>query len=1130
MSSPFQQSLVFEQHLRRRLGLTGAWSPTNPNEHPLVTALKAQEGAPWGAQSPFLAALLAQRDNGVDADLPDALLTRIDGELVEITRRLGVERWLYFQYLSMLFAAVALELLYADRPKLLEALNVDILRHNRKLKGAAGAGRGKKSETGALPPLTERGLMRLCCWQATGSGKTLLLHAHRLLAERAARRYAAKNKADHPLALDLQPAERVILLAPSQSLLDQHVQEAALLGVSVRPYQPGLSLGLRLVREQELVGLTIHQLTAPGAKATENKVPPEMFEGRNLVLVDEGHRGSSKEDGQWRQIREALGRDGLTLEYSATFEQAANNATGLFGAYAASVFFDYSYARFYRDGYGKHHRVLNLTDAADGGEAEAYFDYMTAAITAFYQQLYVFERDEAEMARYGVARPLLLFAGRTVLGVDKDDASGEAPEQTDVVKVLRFFMELLAGDAVALRVLGDVLAGRANLLTRRNEDLFRTWFPELPSRDAATVHADLLRRVFRATKPGRLVLDLLTHKDAQGEVGLRVEGGEPFGVINVGDPAGLVRRLEATGGAERVIVRRDPLAPSLFKQLKRDDCALTMLVGSKKFAEGWSSWRVSQIGLLNIGRGVGTQVIQLFGRGVRLRGKDGSLKRTSPGWDAGDLSGDPTQSRLRVVETLNVFAVNGTYLQQFKDAIHELGIDTPEPDAPEAQYTFTLRVSRQRDHAGLRVPVEPDAEAFARLVDLSLDPAPPIPLSPPIPLGLEPPQNVPQVTLDYTPRVEQAEEVRAEVQERRATLELLMALVDHDAIHRRLVALKSSPDERSRLPANLALPARVIDSTGKRIPLSMAILRERQEHFTVRLPPRYIDPAEVADLSKRALWQELAETLVITYAIKLVEHVRRRWSTHNSTLSTLDAVSPKVLDGAVFDGYSAEKAAWSVTVPETWRAEADAWAKRIQRAIRDQAEGSLQLRDSGTFAHTSGPSLYYPLVSQTMKSQEVNVRPVALNVGEHDLVALLTGWLNKPAGRAWLGDGEVMLLRNIAKSGFGFFVGEGFYPDFLLWVRRGERQWLTFIDPKGLLNLAGEADGKVQLYADLACVEARLGGGKTFFDSWLWSVTSREDVKKAAFQQPLEALHIVFAQDGEGALETMLARCHASKV
>src|SRR5690606_41365579 len=61
-------------------------------------------------------------------------------------------------------------------------------------------------------------------------------------------------------------------------------------------------------------------------------------------------------------------------------------------------------------------------------------------------------------------------------------------------------------------------------------------------------------------------------------------------------------------------------AGSLFHELDKPHSAINVLIGSKKFTEGWSSWRVSTMGLMNVGRSEGAQIIQLFGRGVRLKG------------------------------------------------------------------------------------------------------------------------------------------------------------------------------------------------------------------------------------------------------------------------------------------------------------------------------------------------------------------------------------------------------------------------------------------------------------------------------------------------------------------------------
>jgi len=80
---------------------------------------------------------------------------------------------------------------------------------------------------------------------------------------------------------------------------------------------------------------------------------------------------------------------------------------------------------------------------------------------------------------------------------------------------------------------------------------------------------------------------------------------------------------------------------------------------------------VSTMGLLNMGKGEGSQIIQLFGRGVRLKGKDYSLKRSTP-------SQRPKGADLERLETLNIFGVNAGYMATFKDYLKEEGVTTPD--------------------------------------------------------------------------------------------------------------------------------------------------------------------------------------------------------------------------------------------------------------------------------------------------------------------------------------------------------------------------------------------------------------------------------------------------------------------
>jgi len=55
---------------------------------------------------------------------------------------------------------------------------------------------------------------------------------------------------------------------------------------------------------------------------------------------------------------------------------------------------------------------------------------------------------------------------------------------------------------------------------------------------------------------------------------------------------------------------------------------------------------------------------------------------------------------------------------------------------------------------------------------------------------------------------------------------------------------------------------------------------------------------------------------------------------------------------------------------------------------------------------------------------------------------------------------EIFLLRNLSLRGVKFFQTSGYYPDFILWRKKKDRQTVVFIDPKGIRHVEDE---KVQL-------------------------------------------------------------------
>ena len=156
----------------------------------------------------------------------------------------------------------------------------------------------------------------------------------------------------------------------------------------------------------------------------------------------------------------------------------------------------------------------------------------------------------------------------------------------------------------------------------------------------------------------------------------------------------------------------DAISGSLFRDVDGADSQVNVLIGAKKFIEGWSSWRVSNMGLLNIGKSEGSQIIQLFGRGVRLKGLDFSLKRSS---FVGSLEYHP--ERIDLLETLNFFAVEANYMVEFRKYLEREGVD---PGGYE-EIPFPIHREDALIGEGLYVPAVPDGSEFSENSRIVLD-------------------------------------------------------------------------------------------------------------------------------------------------------------------------------------------------------------------------------------------------------------------------------------------------------------------------------------------------------------------------------------------------------------------------
>ena len=584
----------------------------------------------------------------------------------------------YFQYLAALYTEIFLDRCFNRRQQLLADLNAFVQQRNdAKLPGEP-----------LDEPLTAADLTKLAYWMATGSGKTLILH----LNYHQFRHY---NK---------EPLDNVLLITPNEGLSEQHLAELDASGISARRFDLNHS-SLRTSGKDVVQVIEITKLVEE-KRGGGMSVPVEAFEGHNLIFVDEGHKGSGGE--AWRGYRDALGATGFTFEYSATFGQALSAARNdpLTAEYGKAILFDYSYRYFYGDGYGKDFRILNLKEETREDQTET---LLLGNLLSFYEQQRVFEEQSQALRPYNLEKPLWVFVGSTVNAV----YTRNRQKRSDVLTVVRFLHHMLANRrGWVVKTIQKLLDGKTGLVTPEGQDLFLGRFRHLRETGLSpqVLYEDILVRMFHAPAGGGL--HLCDIRGSAGELGLKAGGADDyFGLIYIGDTAAFKKLVEEdTAG---IMLEEDALSSSLFEDINRPDSRIHLLIGAKKFMEGWNSWRVSNMGLLNIGRQEGSQIIQLFGRGVRLRGKGFTLKRSAA------LDG-PHPAHVRLLETLNIFAVRANYMAQFRDYLEREGVET----AVEIELPLFIWANEQFLQRGLVVPRAPEGRDFAAETELLLEPDP----------------------------------------------------------------------------------------------------------------------------------------------------------------------------------------------------------------------------------------------------------------------------------------------------------------------------------------------------------------------------------------------------------------------
>ena len=141
-------------------------------------------------------------------------------------------------------------------------------------------------------------------------------------------------------------------------------------------------------------------------------------------------------------------------------------------------------------------------------------------------------------------------------------------------------------------------------------------------------------------------------------------------------------------------------------------------------------------------------------------------------------------------------------------------------------------------------------------------------------------------------------------------------------------------------------------------------------------------------------------------------------------------------------------------------------------ALKEAEFNKLEFKLSDMRSISFVRHLYQPLMYAS--SSIVEVKPVVLeNVGERQFVLDLKKHCE--ANPVFFDKKELYLLRNMSRGrGIGFFEAGNFHPDFIMWLLDGERQFISFVDPKGLRNVKGINDPKVEFYRTIKQLEDNL--------------------------------------------------------
>jgi hypothetical protein len=217
-------------------------------------------------------------------------------------------------------------------------------------------------------------------------------------------------------------------------------------------------------------------------------------------------------------------------------------------------------------------------------------------------------------------------------------------------------------------------------------------------------------------------------------------------------------------------------------------------------------------------------------------------------------------------------------------------------------------------------------------------------------------------------------------------------------------------------------------------------IMQNDDWYAISIPEKDL---EISSFDRVFMWEEIAISLLKLYTEKFYLSIKNKFLSRHIEVSILE------------DNHQNFTGEYIVQVEES---ETDiirnvlAFKEKVINSVNLDLDFEIYKKSFIGFDNEN--HLYYPLIymNDKMFKETVKVFPIQLNDGEKEFVNDLKQYYK--SNKDYFKNKKVYLLRNQSKTGIGFLTEtKNFYPDFILWQVIGDKQYISFIDPKGIFMI-----------------------------------------------------------------------------